>query len=294
MTTPNVSPVSAEELKRDLIDDDGENRAVRSFLAMYGGNTSVTTQQMRNHLAMSGFEDLWPDWTIQDMHLTKGGAQDWIRYLFSLEPKAPDATTDLLLALQGITPLKEPVHITKALRAGREARVCLSGGTGPLACVMLVNIQLTPWIHTEDTAKAFADGYNKALEQLRAALLEVAEQGSRPTAANAAEHGDGELQFNATRLRNVARLVGLESAVPKDDATLDGARGSVLGMIAGKLRESNVVTHARLTALTETWRKRAADALPADAMLINKHVRELKEAYFDDSSAAKGAGGQNG
>lgn len=45
-----------------------------------------------------------------------------------------------------------------------------------------------------------------------------------------------ELHFNATRLRNVAKLVGLESAVPDDDATLDGARGSVLGMISGTLR----------------------------------------------------------
>jgi len=57
-----------------------------------------------------------------------------------------------------------------------------------------------------------------------------------PTAANAGGQQDDELRFNATRLRNVAKLVGLGSAVPQDDATLDWARGSVLGMIAGKLR----------------------------------------------------------
>lgn len=45
-----------------------------------------------------------------------------------------------------------------------------------------------------------------------------------------------ELHFNAQRLRNVAVLVGLESAVPQDDATLDGARGAILGQIAAKLR----------------------------------------------------------
>jgi hypothetical protein len=44
-----------------------------------------------------------------------------------------------------------------------------------------------------------------------------------------------ELEFNATRLRNVARLVGIENAIPQDDATLDGARGAVLGQIARAL-----------------------------------------------------------
>jgi len=56
------------------------------------------------------------------------------------------------------------------------------------------------------------------------------------TTASASIENESELQFNATRLRNVARLVGMESAIPRDNATLDGARGSVLGMIAGKLR----------------------------------------------------------
>ena len=55
--------------------------------------------------------------------------------------------------------------------------------------------------------------------------------------ADAAIAGDpNEIHFNAMRLRNVARLVGMENAVPEDDETLDGARGSVLGLIAGKLR----------------------------------------------------------
>ena len=47
-----------------------------------------------------------------------------------------------------------------------------------------------------------------------------------------------ELTFNAVRLRNVARLVGLEKSIPEDDATLDGARGAVLGLIAGALRDA--------------------------------------------------------
>jgi hypothetical protein len=49
---------------------------------------------------------------------------------------------------------------------------------------MLVNIQMTPWILNEETAKAFAQGYNKALKQLRAALLDFATKGkTAPEAA---------------------------------------------------------------------------------------------------------------
>jgi hypothetical protein len=71
----------------DLLDpEDGENRAVRSFLACYGGACGVTVIQMRDHMRRSGFP-FWPDW-VEPMgreHLTKGGAQQWLRHLFALE-----------------------------------------------------------------------------------------------------------------------------------------------------------------------------------------------------------------
>ena len=82
---------------------------------------------------------------------------------------APAAAVVDLLAPQ---PLTEPVDIAKALLAHREARAVLSAW--PRAAVHLVNISLTGWAHTEDTATAFADGYNLALKQLRAALLAAA------------------------------------------------------------------------------------------------------------------------
>ncbi len=71
----------------DLID--GENRAVRCFLMLYGntgGSTSV--KSMKIHLEHSGFNDCWPSWVIDPAnagHLTKAGAQDWLRHLFALE-----------------------------------------------------------------------------------------------------------------------------------------------------------------------------------------------------------------
>lgn len=70
---------------RDLLDDVGENRAIRSFLALYGTTTGISVDYMRTHMRLSGFK-LWPAWVDTfDGHLTKGGAQDWLRYLFALE-----------------------------------------------------------------------------------------------------------------------------------------------------------------------------------------------------------------
>lgn len=75
---------------RDLLDNDGENRAVRCFLGIYQcGSPSV--KQMKIHLEHSGFNDCWPEWVTDPKnagHLTKGGAQDWLRYLFALEDRA--------------------------------------------------------------------------------------------------------------------------------------------------------------------------------------------------------------
>ncbi len=74
-------------MSRNLIDpDDGENRAVRWFLAGYRGMEKVTVGAMKKHMTMSGYP-LWPTWCDdQDTeHLTKGGAQVWLRHLFNLE-----------------------------------------------------------------------------------------------------------------------------------------------------------------------------------------------------------------
>lgn len=74
---------------RDLIDSDGENRAVRSFLVIYGGQLgSANTKTMRYNIKMSGFDGLWPWWANEDMTLTKSGAQAWIRHLFAQEKYA--------------------------------------------------------------------------------------------------------------------------------------------------------------------------------------------------------------
>lgn len=80
---------------RDLLDDDGENRAVRTFLMSYGGG-SHKVGSIRYSLTMSGFDGCWPEWVGQEpegAHLTKAGAQLWLRHLFDLEAarRQPDA-----------------------------------------------------------------------------------------------------------------------------------------------------------------------------------------------------------
>ena len=89
-------------------------------------------------------------------------------------PGTPEAPSHLMQALTNGIPLKEPVSLGKALWAQREARAVLSGGTGPVAAVHLVNIGLTGWVHTKETAEAWADGYNTALKQYRSVLRVLA------------------------------------------------------------------------------------------------------------------------
>lgn len=72
---------------RELMDDDGENRAVRGFLMLYG-TPGLTIGAMRKHMIALGFPH-WPEWvgfgSRDGEHLTKGGAQNWLRHLFALE-----------------------------------------------------------------------------------------------------------------------------------------------------------------------------------------------------------------
>jgi hypothetical protein len=81
--TPPAAPVQ---------DAEGENKAVRSFLMLYG-QPGLTVGQMKKHMAMSGFKS-WPAWVETEhdgAHLTKAGAQLWIRHLFALEVTPPAA-----------------------------------------------------------------------------------------------------------------------------------------------------------------------------------------------------------
>lgn len=77
-------------MTRPLLDEDGENRAVRSFLMLYG-QTGVTAESMKKHMTACGYP-FAPDWVDRSPgHLTKGGAQLWLRMLFAMEnpPETP-------------------------------------------------------------------------------------------------------------------------------------------------------------------------------------------------------------
>ena len=73
-------------MKQRLLDSDGENRAVRSFLMVYGCG-AIDSKDMAKHMRASGW-DCIPEWADAGGHLTKGGAQIWLRMLFDLEKEA--------------------------------------------------------------------------------------------------------------------------------------------------------------------------------------------------------------
>jgi len=71
----------------NLVDEDGENLAVRAFLMLYGSSTGITIAQMREHLTLMRYP-FWPEHigkVDSNAYLTKFDAQEWLRYLFNLE-----------------------------------------------------------------------------------------------------------------------------------------------------------------------------------------------------------------
>jgi hypothetical protein len=82
--TPQDGRLSAE------VDEDGENQALRVFLMGYGGSVR-TIEGMRDHLHDAGYDGHWPEWAKDSTgHLTKLGAQNWIRHLIAMEqPPTP-------------------------------------------------------------------------------------------------------------------------------------------------------------------------------------------------------------
>jgi hypothetical protein len=118
---------------------------------------------------------LYRDLTGDAMALGYDGIPAALEALRAAQPAGKAAEPSMLMqALTDGIPLQEPVNIGKALRAHRLARVVLASGTGPVAAVHLVNIGITGWVYTKETAEAYAKGFNDALKYYRHALLEVA------------------------------------------------------------------------------------------------------------------------
>lgn len=91
-----------------LVDTDGENLALRTFLLHYQ-NPGVTITAMRNALRRLGFDGCWPafvDNAAEFSTLTKGGAQVWIRHLISLEPK-PEVKPVAITTKQSIKAMQD-------------------------------------------------------------------------------------------------------------------------------------------------------------------------------------------
>jgi len=136
---------------RTLLDKDGENRALRTFLLQYG-LPGLTVGAMAEHMSRSGWDyRYWPGFVRgpapHAAHLTKAGAQIWIRHLISMEP--PPVSEDL----------RKAQSLVKCL--------CLAGKTGRLV-----------------------SDFTEVLDAL-SILLPVIERGSKPTACVVGADGDG-------------------------------------------------------------------------------------------------------
>ena len=118
-------------------------------------------------------------------------------YTHSAPHKASEGYGALLAAIRDGVPLKEPVSVCKAMMARMPARVVLDKGTGPLAAVHLVNIGVGGWVHTETTAKAYADGFNRGTEWLRSSIIEYADKLPPASAATRDVIAERERQIKA-------------------------------------------------------------------------------------------------
>lgn len=196
-----------------------------------------------------------------------------------------NAGAAVLAALRDGIPLQEPVNITKAVLAQREARVSLSGGTGPVACAMLVNIQLTSWADGPEKAKAFASGYNTAMKWYRSALLDLAAQaGAAPSEQLAAPEQARRELLNAAI--NCAHSITDETIILHCHS---GKEGNALHQLGNRLNEA----FARLAAPTEA-QGAARDAVLEEAAKVAEEcmtglgaagqIRALKAASNEGSA----------
>lgn len=103
---------------KELIEDDGENRAVRGFLL--GPECGIkSSEEMKGHMKRYG-TPYWPEYfnTVKAAHLTKFDKQEWLRYLFNLEKSSPTSIVkEALEQMHSEGDENDKVVATKALNA---------------------------------------------------------------------------------------------------------------------------------------------------------------------------------
>jgi hypothetical protein len=142
---------------KDLLDSDGENRAVRNFLMFYGGACGINTKSMRYNMTMSGFDGAWPAWANDDMHLTKAGAQLWLRHLFDLEKNIDTSEERVHVS-------DKNVHVPPTTRALNEVESTMLRGTGlnPDKFVRVTTFNDRP-VSIRDMPESFREAVRKGL-----------------------------------------------------------------------------------------------------------------------------------
>lgn len=109
------------------------------------------------------------EWTPQGYAIVDSHRLKFAAALLSASNAAVSQTDDGETTREVIQPLKEPVTISKALLAGRIAKV---GGNEKETTAFLVNIQIAPWGAPKDWVEGFVDGFNRAAKWMQGALTE--------------------------------------------------------------------------------------------------------------------------
>lgn len=149
-------------IERELLDTDGENRAVRAFLMLYG-QQGVTAKSMQAHMEAMGYPYA-PDWVDRSPgHLTKGGAQLWLRMLFDLEGarlRALEVITECRDALAeelGAWDIDPPLHHVKQAHDRCEAWLAEQSKQRPMPeqpCYVGVGTDRPPESHATHSSPA--------------------------------------------------------------------------------------------------------------------------------------------
>jgi hypothetical protein len=245
----------------DLLDDDGENRAVRSFLMQYSCDRAITVAAMGQHMNRSGWpSEYWPPFARSvdsaGQHLTKAGAQIWIRHLISLEATQPTG--------QAATAASTPPH-------------CLADPDDMLP-PDLMRRNLQSRIAERKATTATVDSWKTVIEAAAAlAHLHI--------------ENDVEREEMMTHVRRIA------AAIPK--ATTASASGLDWGKCQiyrapAPSREAEPVSEAAYNAVIETCRG-LANALRAARDMVGHpdNIAFIDRALADPAAQAAHAGAED-
>lgn len=205
-----------------------------------------------------------------------------------------EAALAVLSAVRDGIPLQEPVSITGAVLAQREARAVLGVGTGPKACAMLVNIQLTPWKDGAETAEAFVSGYNTAMKWFRAALVDLADKADADAASRCRAQGGATINESGQSPAPVTAEPAQSIDTPEFRMLEADFVKATIDLSGKDHHADNAELYAARTALIAHINRRLASPAPADRDAIREAYELAAKACEGERVEETGTDGDKG